>query len=762
MTTSNVFSFRVVGDALQTIDDTIQEKINIRKFEFVSTEQRSSGSFMLGRECFMKFDNYLASFKRELYAMNITEKETNSFVSLCKSLMKNSEVLCKQLIDTRNPKDAISEAFEYIHGRLCEHDSSYKRKEDIEKNTNYVKPIEKVIGLKWKDTSNPKQIIRDFKLVQTRFQFVPISETLSSLFKDQNFRKMYMEYNSEKKHECSPGIYQDFCCGSVFRKHKIFESPLTIQIQIGIDDFDPSDALKSKAGNQKMCGVYFEIRNVPPTFSSKLDMRYLIAIAKVQDIKEEEESTDLIIKHIVKDLKNIEDKGIMVNGCTNLKGALINVSFDNLGGNQVLGFVESFSATYFCRICKCSKTECQMLTTENHDEHRDIKDYLECVQKYLSEDKPVDVKLTKGVKRYCLLNDLKYFQMFDNLSVDIMHDLHEGAIPKFLEIFFTELMRKGYLKEPDIQSMVRDFNYGSLFKEYRPSLLRILRPHNLGQSAQQLYILMIHLPFIFKDHKNDIPQLWNAMKELLSVIRIVHSTCITENDLTQLNQSISNHHKFFVESGINLIPKHHLMTHYPTVIRKMGPIKKMWMMRFECKHTVFTNMASRTCNFINLPKTLAQKHQMKFAAMSRDFEEELKPSVTMYTIAKANDREEHREKMRSPPVDIYYKKAYKFFKINSNEYRRGLMMVHDENLYEIIHIFELNLEYMAFCHPYDIVKFKGDLNSIEIREGQYDGCRIIKLNTALSKPFDRKFHNGKYYIICESLDVFGTACRLSN
>lgn len=402
MTTSNVFSFCAIGDSLQTIE-TIQKNSNERKFEFVSTEQRSSGSFVLGRECFIKFDDYLKSFKHGLYSMNITEKETDIFVSLCKDLIKNSEILCEQLISSRNPKDLISETFEYIHGRLCEHDSSYKRKKEMERNTNYVKPIEKVIGLKWREKLNPKQMISDVKLVQTRFQFVPITETLSSLFKDMKFRTMYMKYNSEKKHECTTGIYRDFCCGSVSRKHKIFESPLTIQIQIGIDDFDPSDALKSKAGNQKMCGIYFEIRNVDPIFSSKLDMRYLIAIAKVRDIKEGDESTDVLVKHIVKDLRNIEDNGIIIDDCTNLKGSLINISFDNLGGNQVLGFVESFSATYFCRICECDKKECQMFTTEKHDKLRDIDKYSDCVQKYLSEDKQVDVKLTNGVKRYYIL-----------------------------------------------------------------------------------------------------------------------------------------------------------------------------------------------------------------------------------------------------------------------------------------------------------------------------------------------------------------------
>ena len=36
---------------------------------------------------------------------------------------------------------------------------------------------------------------------------------------------------------------------------------------------------------------------------------------------------------------------------------------DNLGLNGMLDFVESFSANYFCRFCKMSKTDSQSTTT---------------------------------------------------------------------------------------------------------------------------------------------------------------------------------------------------------------------------------------------------------------------------------------------------------------------------------------------------------------------------------------------------------------
>lgn len=40
-----------------------------------------------------------------------------------------------------------------------------------------------------------------------------------------------------------------------------------------------------------------------------------------------------------------------------------------------------------------------------------------------------------GNKKYCALNDLKYFHTCQNFCVDIMHDLNEGVIPFFSQSF---------------------------------------------------------------------------------------------------------------------------------------------------------------------------------------------------------------------------------------------------------------------------------------------------------------------------------------
>lgn len=307
---NNFFSFRVMGEVLvpkELEDYQIETKEN-----FVQTKQNDS-IISFQRDCYHEFNQSLQSIEEIICALKITQKETDSIYNICKRLIKTSEILYKKLMESVNPKEAISEGTRYIHNRLSEKDSVYKRNNLLQERVNHVAPIESPIGLKWKTTIDPTKTFTEHKLVQVKFPHVPISDSIKAMFSDENFKRIYFEYNLEKKHESVQNIYRDFCCGQIFKQHQIFKSPLTLQIQIGIDDFDPGDALKSRAGNQKMCGVYFEIRNIPPEFSSKLNTRKLVALAKVPDIKESKDEFHSVLRPIVQNLKLIETVGIPVD-----------------------------------------------------------------------------------------------------------------------------------------------------------------------------------------------------------------------------------------------------------------------------------------------------------------------------------------------------------------------------------------------------------------------------------------------------------------
>lgn len=193
-------------------------------------------------------------------------------------------------------------------------------------------------------------------LVQTTFHFVPISKTLESLFAQPIFVDAYIKHNED--HVCTPGVYKYFCCGENHKKYDIYRDPYLVQIQIGYDDFELCNPLKTKTGQHKQSAVYFRIKNFPWNQTSKEKIIFLVALAKTVDLKNDDASFDNISKVILKDLQSLELDGFEVTGQSGLprfKAALTDFCYDNLGGSTVCGMQVCFIVENYCRICECTK-----------------------------------------------------------------------------------------------------------------------------------------------------------------------------------------------------------------------------------------------------------------------------------------------------------------------------------------------------------------------------------------------------------------------
>lgn len=97
---------------------------------------------------------------------------------------------------------------------------------------------------------------------------------------------------------------------------------------------------------------------------------------------------------------------------------------------------------------------------------------------------------------------------------------------------------------------------------------------------------------------------------LLSICDIIFAPRLLRRQIQLLTTLIADHHRaFLTEYTANLLPKHHFMTHYPKTIELMGPLRNLWVMRFEGKHNLFKQISCKMQNFKNLPKLLAERHQ---------------------------------------------------------------------------------------------------------------------------------------------------------
>ena len=129
-----------------------------------------------------------------------------------------------------------------------------------------------------------------------------------------------------------------------------------------------------------------------------------------------------VFKRLIEEVNLLSTVGIEVDdGCIkrNIKFQLILVLGDNLGLNEIFGFVQSFSCNYFCRVCKTTAQETSHLTVE-------VEEKLRTVHNYCADVKKENVKLT-GIKEKCIFHDVKNFHIVENCSMDIMHDFMEGV-----------------------------------------------------------------------------------------------------------------------------------------------------------------------------------------------------------------------------------------------------------------------------------------------------------------------------------------------
>lgn len=96
---------------------------------------------------------------------------------------------------------------------------------------------------------------------------------------------------------------------------------------------------------------------------------------------------------------------------------------------------------------------------------------------------------------------------------------------------------------------------------------------------------------------------------LLQLMSICLSPKIPPVEVEKLEFLIEKHHKsFMLLYNTTLSPKQHFITHYPNVIKKMGPLIHLWCMRYESKRGVLKSLAQKL-NFKNIGKTLATRVQ---------------------------------------------------------------------------------------------------------------------------------------------------------
>jgi len=123
---------------------------------------------------------------------------------------------------------------------------------------------------------------------------------------------------------------------------------------------------------------------------------------------------------------------------------------------------------------------------------------------------------------------------------------------------------------------------------------------------------MVFFPLLIGDLIPVGCQYWEIYTTLRLILDIVMNSDLSISDIGKLKLLTQEFLQLYkILTGNHLKPKFHHLTHYATAILRDGPLRKYWSMTFEANHRYFKKYMQLSCNFRNVPKTVASKYQLQ-------------------------------------------------------------------------------------------------------------------------------------------------------
>ncbi len=444
-------------------------------------------------------------------------------------------------------------------------------------------------------------------------QYVPIKETLTSLFESEAFKKQYEKVHSRLS---TRDILEDVWDGQNFTDNVLLKTETSsLALILYQDAFEVVNPLGSGRKKHKVLAVYLTLADILPYNRSSIDHMQLVLLCREQDFKFF--GQEVVFSPLIKDLKDLEDCGIVLRNGKVIRGCVCAIAGDNLGSHGIGGFVENFSrSAFFCRFCDIDRQTFE-LTPLSTGSKRSKQSY----QQHVQELGAGATDSVRGIKFDSIFNQLHYFHVCQpGLPPCLGHDLFEGVVSVDMALCINHLVNQEKLfTYVDLNRSISQFTYLGNEADDKPPEFSPGSEKLSGHAVQNWCLLRV-LPLLIGDRiKNPCENgVWKLILLLREIVAYVCAPAITANQIAYLNVLIEE----YIQSRVELFPhcplkpKHHYLCHYPELILQFGPLIRLWTLRFESKHTFFKQCARKLHNFKNLCATLAERHQLLQAYLS--------------------------------------------------------------------------------------------------------------------------------------------------
>ena len=194
----------------------------------------------------------------------------------------------------------------------------------------------------------------------------------------------------------------------------------------------------------------------------------------------------------------------------------------------------------------------------------------------------------------------------------LVMDLFERVVSGDVALFFKYFATRKCLSFVQLNCLLATFKC-CFCSVNKPSRVEVncegLGGHADGCRSKLVFCMN---PLLVGSRIADLDEVWLLCMLSIQLIEIVCAPKISLGMVTYLQCIIEEYvtYRKLLFPDVTLKPKHHFLVHYPGLIMKFGQLMRLWAMRFEAKHSYFKQCARAGQHFRNLPKTLAERHQL--------------------------------------------------------------------------------------------------------------------------------------------------------
>jgi hypothetical protein len=474
--------------------------------------------------------------------------------------------------------------------------TSSRRATHVKHNFNYVEPQSIFVGVSNKNKSR-------------YCHYIPIKKSLTTLLNYSSVLKQCKAVRASNN-----GILADFTDGSVYKKNTADSSKKYLSLILFQDSFEVANPLGSAKKKHKVLGVYFVLGNLETYNRSNIDHTQLVLLALETDVSR---IGNQIFKQLVDDLQELESDGIEVEN-EKFYVVLTAIAGDNLGSHWLGGFVTNFSSSsHMCRFCTLTKAELDGgCISEQSDRIRTPESYNSAVARLDSND----TGMIEGIKFQSLFNKLTHFHVCNpGLPPCVAHDLFEGVVAYDLALCLRHYVKLKLFTVKQLNDRIANISLSGSDANVRPAALSVGLDRLSGSASQNWCFLRI-LPLLLVGFvpAGEDDSVFEAIMLLRTIVEHVMAPTISVGQVAFMNTLIIDYveRRKILFPNNPLRPKHHYLTHYAFLTMSLGPLVRLWTMRFESKHQYFKRCVRNSRNFINVTGMLANRHQLLQAYLS--------------------------------------------------------------------------------------------------------------------------------------------------